>query len=143
EDELQRRAEGRRARDADEVHDLLRWLGDLTVDEVAERCEPDADAEALLAALQKERRAARVRVAGREAWIAVEDAGLYRDALGVVPPQGIPAVFLAEGDEAVGTLLARWARTHGPFGTPEIASRFGLTVSQTRLGLDHLEQQDR
>src|SRR5687767_6600756 len=52
EDELQRRAEGRRARDADEAHDALRVLGDLTEDELQERC--DANAPALLQQLQRD-----------------------------------------------------------------------------------------
>jgi ATP-dependent helicase Lhr and Lhr-like helicase len=37
EDSLQRRTAGRRLRDADDVHDALRQLGDLTLDEVRER----------------------------------------------------------------------------------------------------------
>ncbi|HEX6065935.1 MAG TPA: DEAD/DEAH box helicase, partial [Longimicrobiales bacterium] len=143
EDELQRLAEGRRARDADEVHDLLRWLGDLTSDEVQDRCVEEANAPAILNDLQADRRVARVRVRGRDAWIAVEDVGLYRDALGVAPPQGVAAVFLEDVPDAVVMLLARWARTHGPFTTAEVASRFGLTAAQARLGLDWLEQQER
>ena len=47
-------------------------------------------AESMLEKLVKERRAALVRVAGEERYIAAEDAGLYRDALGV-PPPGRPA----------------------------------------------------
>ena len=35
-----------------------------------------------------------VRIAGEERWIAAEDAGLYRDALGVPPPGGLPESFL-------------------------------------------------
>ena len=48
----------------------------------------------LLATLERERRAVRVRVAGEERWIAADDAGLYRDALGAVPPGGLPEAFL-------------------------------------------------
>ena len=143
EEELQRLAEGRRARDPDEAHDLLRWLGDLTADEVAERCVEEVDVPRVLATLQGERRIARVRVRGRDSWIAVEDAGLYRDALGVPPPQGVASVFLEEVPDAVTVLLARWARTHGPFTTGAISERFGLTPAQARLGLERLEQQER
>jgi ATP-dependent Lhr-like helicase len=42
----------------------------------------------MLATLGAERRAIRVRVGSEARWIAAEDAGLYRDALGVVPPSG-------------------------------------------------------
>ncbi|HEX9889951.1 MAG TPA: DEAD/DEAH box helicase, partial [Nitriliruptorales bacterium] len=40
---LQRRAERRRARHPDELHDLLRQLGDLTLDELRERSEEDPE----------------------------------------------------------------------------------------------------
>ena len=39
---------------------------------------------------RRERRAIRVRIAGDERLIAAEDAGRYRDALGVMPPSGLP-----------------------------------------------------
>ena len=35
-----------------------------------------------------------VRVAGEERLIAAEDAGRYRDALGAMPPSGLPDAFL-------------------------------------------------
>ena len=41
--------------------------------------------------LEAERRAVAVRLGGEARWIAAEDAGLYRDGLGVVPPGGLPA----------------------------------------------------
>jgi ATP-dependent Lhr-like helicase len=143
EEELQRLADGRRARNADEVHDLLRWVGDLTCDEIAERAVEEVDVPGVLAALEGERRVVRVRVRGRDAWIAVEDVALYRDALGVAPPQGVASVFLEEIEDAVTVLLARWARTHGPFSTAEVAERYGLTVAQARLGLEKLEGEER
>ena len=60
----------------------------------AERVLDGLDAAALLDALARERRAvARARRRGG-ALIAAEDAGLYRDALGVMPPGGLPEVFL-------------------------------------------------
>ena len=44
----------------------------------------------MLTKLERERRAARIRIGGEERWIAAEDAALYRDALGVPPPPGLP-----------------------------------------------------
>ncbi|HTL37975.1 MAG TPA: DEAD/DEAH box helicase, partial [Kofleriaceae bacterium] len=38
--ELQQLADGRKARDLDEIHDMLRRLGDLTLDEIAARFDP-------------------------------------------------------------------------------------------------------
>ena len=51
---------------------------------------------AMLRTLEAERRAVSMRIGGEERWIAAEDAGLYRDALGAVPPGGLPAAFLDE-----------------------------------------------
>ncbi len=109
------------ARDADEAHDLLRRLGDLTGAELRARSTADF-APALLA----ERRAVEVRLAGEVRLIAADDAGRYRDALGIQPPAGLPEVFLAPVDDPLGALLGRFARTHGPFRTEEPARRFGL-----------------
>ena len=62
-----------------------------------------------------------MRIGGEERWIASEDAGLYRDALGAVPPGGLPEVFLEEVEEPLARLVRRYARTHGPFTTRELA----------------------
>ena len=51
------------------------------------------------ASSRRERRAVRMRIGGEERWIASEDAGLYRDALGAVPPGGLPEAFLEEVEE--------------------------------------------
>ncbi len=94
EDSLQHRSEAARARDRDALQQILRRLGDLTAAECAERVAEGYSADSMLAKLERERRAARVRIAGEERWIAAEDAGLYRDALGVPPPPGLPDSFL-------------------------------------------------
>ena len=61
------------------------------------------------------RRAIEVRVAGQPMWAAIEDAGRLRDALGVALPVGIPEAFTEPLPDPLGDLVARWARTHGPF----------------------------
>ncbi|MFM9127088.1 MAG: DEAD/DEAH box helicase, partial [Solirubrobacterales bacterium] len=85
EDDLQHRSERTRAATSDALGDILRRVGDLTPAEAAERVLPGCDAELFLETLRRERRAVKVRVNGQERWIAADDAGLYRDALGVVP----------------------------------------------------------
>ena len=90
--ELQRLADGRRARNADDVHDLLRRLGDLA-DEIDARAERDDAAPRGSSRSSRERRAIRVRVAGEERLAAVEDAARLRDALGVALPLGLPGAF--------------------------------------------------
>ena len=111
---LQRLAEDRQVRDLEGVADLLRQLGPLRTDEVLER----GGTAHWLAELEAERRLIRVRIAGVEHWAAIEDAGRLRDALGVALPVGVPVAFTEPVADPLGDLLARWARTHGPFHLP-------------------------
>ncbi len=119
--ELQAQSERRWARSADAAHDLLRRLGDLTLVELRARC-----TESFADALLRDRRAVEVRVAGDARLIAAEDAGRYRDALGVSPPSGLPDAFLEPVRQPLVQLVRRWARTHGPFTTDQPAKRFGV-----------------
>ena len=124
--ELQSLAENRKARNADQLHDLLRRIGDLAPPEIRARVAAPDDADAWLRELEQSGRACPVRIAGHERWIAIEDAGRYRDALGVAPPVGIPDAFLRPGESPLGSLVARWARTNGPFHADAPSSRWGL-----------------
>ena len=58
--------------------------------------------------------------------MAADEAGLYRDALGAVPPGGLPEAFLQDVPDALRVLVARFARTHGPFTTAELHARYGV-----------------
>jgi len=126
EDDLQHRSERTRAATRDELHDVLRRVGDLTEAEAAQRVHAGIDALALLGELRGERRAVRVRVGGEQRWIDAADAGLYRDALGTVAPGGLPEAFLADVPDALMRLMRRYAQTHGPFPTSEPRERYGL-----------------
>jgi ATP-dependent Lhr-like helicase len=123
---LQHLTEAARAKDRDALQQVLRRLGDLTPAESEERVAEGYSAPSMLEKLERERRAARVRIGGEERWIAAEAAGLYRDALGVPPPPGLPETFLAEVPEAMVALMRRYARTHGPFATSAPAARYGV-----------------
>ncbi|MGI8710256.1 MAG: Lhr family helicase, partial [Acidimicrobiales bacterium] len=140
--ELQRLVPNRHARDSDEVHDLLRVLGPLTIEEVAARCAPglgdSADVATVLDGLAEERRVIPVGVAGEPRWASAEDAGRLRDALGCAVPVGLPGVFTDSVDDPLGGLVVRYARTHGPFLDREAARRFGLDVARVRPVMDAL-----
>ncbi|HKG37755.1 MAG TPA: DEAD/DEAH box helicase [Conexibacter sp.] len=126
EDDLQQRSERTRAATRDELHDVLRRVGDLTSAEAAQRVHEGIDADALLQELERERRAVLLRIGGERRWIDAADAGLYRDALGVVPPGGLPQAFLDDVPDALVRLMRRYAQTHGPFQTSEPRERYGL-----------------
>ncbi|HXU86813.1 MAG TPA: DEAD/DEAH box helicase, partial [Verrucomicrobiae bacterium] len=136
---LQSLVEERFATTVDQLHDLLRRLGDLSADEIAARCAGGVAAgDAWLTELIATRRAVAARIAGDERWIAIEDVARYRDGVGVSPPTGVPAAFLGPAAGALDGLLARFARTHGPFLTPEPARRWGLPLGVVGDALERL-----
>jgi ATP-dependent helicase Lhr and Lhr-like helicase len=129
EDDLQSLSDLRRATGPDELHDVLRTVGDLTAAEAQARAIPGLDATRMLEELASQRRSVRVRMTGEERWIDAADAGLYRDALGVAPPGGLPAAFLADVDDPLIRLARRYAATHGPFTTADLHLRYGVDFS--------------
>ncbi len=93
------------------------------------RCtEPDA-AVGWLAELATTRRALEVRIGGQPRWAAIEDAGRLRDALGIPLPPGVPEAFTEPVPDPLGDLVARYARTHGPFTADAAAARYALGVA--------------
>ncbi|MBI4935018.1 MAG: DEAD/DEAH box helicase [Actinobacteria bacterium] len=140
--ELQLLADGRRARTADELHDVLRKVGDLDPGEVDLRCE-GTDGAAWLAELVHDRRSIEVAVAGVRRFIAADDAARYRDALGCNVPLGLPRAFTEPVPHPLESLVARYARTHGPFLVDDLAARFGISADRATGALVALEAEDR
>ena len=137
EEQLQWLTTQRRPQDAEDTAELLRLLGDLSDAELITRGVDLSWMEAL------SRRAVQIRVAGEERWIGVEDAGRYRDALGVALPVGLPEAFLESPPDPLGDLVARYARTHGPFAAATCAARFGLGVFVVEQALKRLSATGR
>jgi ATP-dependent helicase Lhr and Lhr-like helicase len=127
-------ASGYQARDADELHDLLLRLGDLDETEIGSRCETQP--QAWLTLLDRQRRAVKLRVGGSSRWIAASDAGLYRDALGAMPPANLPADMLAHVPGALDALVTRFARRRGPFLTSQLETRYGSSSGQAESVLN-------
>jgi ATP-dependent Lhr-like helicase len=142
---------GARLEHADAIHDLLLLLGDLSESELAARARrEDETLEAaqlrlapFVAALRSARRVITLRLAGEERLVAVEDASRFRDAVGCALPVGLPGAFLEPAAEPLVDLVARYARTHGPFYASQIAARLGLSTDAVALALDVLEQRGR
>ena len=148
--------------DAEAIADLLRELGPLSAAELAERCTDvggrvpgkdgqgdDADGACdgfegadkhaverevgrALAELAGARRAAAVRVGGRELWARVEDAPDLQRALGVKAPEwaleraGDAVERRAAARSPLNDLLLRYARTHTTVTPQRVARAFGL-----------------
>jgi ATP-dependent Lhr-like helicase len=141
-EELQCLVASRRIRSADGLHDVLSRLGDLSLSEVAARSEARETAsvaETLLA----ERRIAEITIAGERRLIAIEDAGLFRDALGLALPREIPEAFLGPTQGALRALIERFARTRGPFVAAALASRYHLQPEIVSSELEALEAAGR
>jgi ATP-dependent Lhr-like helicase len=162
--ELQRLAEERKLKGLEGAADLLRLLGPLSVDEVADRLQVPGEGEAEPTAVERSaaepkphlaeaarhlqdlvasRRALLVKVGGAERYAAIEDASRLRDALGVPLPIGVPLAFIEPVADPLGDLVGRYARTHGPFTAGEAAARLGLGVAVVHTTLKRLAADGR
>ncbi len=163
--DLQRLSPARRCTSMEQLADLIREAGPFSAAEAAQRCalpaghpagavapardragaQPRSElpAEGWLAELAAQRRVIEVRLAGEPRWAAVEDAGRLRDALGVPLPVGVPAAFTEPLPDPLGDLVARYARTRGPFTAAALARRYGLGIAVVTGALRRLAADGR
>ncbi len=160
--ELQCVAEHRRARSADELHDILRKVGDLTAAEIDLRCTDDPEQVRASSAadvddpgagaglgrrwvrqLVEEKRAIEIGVGGEMRVAAAEDAARYRDAFGCAIPMGLPMAFTDPVARPLEELVGRYARTHGPFVAADVSARFGAPSERIAGALAALEGEGR
>lgn len=128
EEELQSLAEERRVNSAEQVVDLLRRLGDLTLEEIVARSAEDP--RDWLSGLEAERRIVSMMVGRESRFLVVEDAALYRDAFGAMPPKGLPTSLLDYVERPLEQVVGRYARTRGPFRAESPAARYGMTKAE-------------
>ena len=131
------------AKGADGVHDLLLSIGDLSREEIALRAESPGSVNAWVDELLAERRAIEITLGGERRVAAAEDTARLRDALGIVPPRGLPAAFLEPVADALGDLCGRYARTHAPFLATSLAARLGIGVAPVRSTLERLAAREK
>jgi len=167
--ELQCLADGRRARSADELHDVFRKVGDLSSDEIDLRCagpaaptpevradgaeigtenspfvgEGSGHGQRWLQRLLDEKRVIEIALGGETRFAAAEDAARYRDALGCSLPLGLPMAFTDPVARPLEELVGRYARTHGPFVAGDVARRFGAPVERIAGAIAALEGEER
>src|SRR5204862_438953 len=139
--QLQHLTRERAARHADGLHEMLLRLGDLTRDEIVARSADPAAADDWIATLVRERRVLDVRIGNDTRFIAAEDAGRYRDALGIALPLGLPEAFLASDEpDPLASLVRRYARTHGPFAGEDVSRRFSVAPTPVHDALRRLAE---
>ncbi|HEV2326273.1 MAG TPA: DEAD/DEAH box helicase [Terracidiphilus sp.] len=131
-----------RARSADGIHDLCLRLGDLSREELGRRV-ASPDLLTHVDRLVRARRLLDLRIGGEKRLIAGEDAARYRDALGVPLPPGVAVALLEPVSHPVLELVRRYARTHGPFTTREVANRFALETQAVERALRLLAHDER
>jgi ATP-dependent Lhr-like helicase len=129
---------GRKARSADELHDMLRGIGECTFDEICARVREPEQAETWLHELERQRRVWPLRLGGVSMWAVVEDAALYRDALGVPLVTGLPTVFLQTQTSPMVQLVARYARSRGPFVGSALQARWACSEQAVQDALREL-----
>ncbi|MBM7366681.1 ATP-dependent Lhr-like helicase [Gordonia hydrophobica] len=123
---LQRTAPERRARDREDVVDLLRWLGPCSRADLADRYRGDDDLGLLLDALIADGAICEISLRGTPHLAAVDDAARLRDGLGIPLPLGVPAAYLEPVADPVADLVHRFARTHGPFTVADVVAALGM-----------------
>ena len=93
--------------------------------------------------LARTRRAIEMQLGGEPRLIAAEDAARYRDAFGCNVPLGLPLAFTEPVAHPLESLVARYARTHGPFTPADVAARFASPTERIVGALAALEAADR
>ncbi len=84
-----------------------------------------------------------MQLGGESRVVAAEDAARYRDAFGCNVPLGLPMAFTEPVAHPLESLVARYARTHGPFTATDVARRFASPVERVVGALAALEAADR
>jgi ATP-dependent Lhr-like helicase len=124
--DTQRLSAGRRCSSVEQLADMIMQIGPLSAQEIAARSGEPGAAPGWVGELAAQRRIIEVRIAGEQRFASIEDAGRLRDALGVALPTGIPVAFTELVPDPLGDLVARYARSRGPFTAVEAAHRYGL-----------------
>ncbi|NLG47814.1 ATP-dependent helicase [Gordonia sp. (in: high G+C Gram-positive bacteria)] len=135
---LQRTAPERRARDREDLVDLLRWLGPCTREEIADRYRGDDALPPLLVQLLGDGLLIEVSMRGVPKLAAVDDAARLRDGLGIPMPLGVPVAHLQAVADPITDLVHRYARTHGPFTVADIVADLGMAPAVVARALDDL-----
>ncbi|MEW6510025.1 MAG: DEAD/DEAH box helicase [Bacteroidota bacterium] len=121
--QLQHRAAGTRARSPEELMEILLRAGDLSEQEILDRCE--GDGLAMLRALEVDGRAVRMSFPDGDRWVAGEVAEVFRSL---------------NRDEHDRTVIGRYLASRGPVTLSEIASRYDTPRERVEEILRSLEQ---
>lgn len=128
---------GYRARNRDELYELIRAHGALNLREVEDRA--GEGARAMLEELAREKRIARLVRSGAEAVIASEDAAIFAAAYPGSEIIDGPEFAPADPDVAQQEIVRRALKTSGPITADQLALRLGLDAQVIERVLPALE----
>ncbi|EHV59694.1 DEAD/H associated family protein [Escherichia coli DEC6A] len=142
EEELQRLAPGRRAKGEEGLFDLLRELGPMTVEDLAQRHTGSSEEVAsYLENLLAVKRIFPAMISGQERLACMDDAARLRDALGVRLPESLPEIYLHRVSYPLRDLFLRYLRTHALVTAEQLAHEFSLGIAIVEEQLQQLREQ--
>jgi ATP-dependent Lhr-like helicase len=124
--ELQRLDEVYLCRDEDDLDSLLRLAGDLSLDEIGDRCYEANVAKSLVDSLLRSGRASLIHINSEDRIISSSDAAVFRDAFGVSLPKDLNCSEMYDPDAALERVVRRYALCHGPFTAHQLERRYGV-----------------
>ena len=147
--------------DSESVCELLRILGDLTLQEICDRLlrgdlDPNRESrlvetriesielvEQVVGELLVSRRVIEICVGDERRLILAQEAARYRDALDIAVPTDLPSAFLETSIEPLADLVMRFARTHVAFSSGELAARWRIDERLVEPVLESLANDNR
>lgn len=142
EEELQRLAPGRRAKGEEGLFDLLRELGPMTVEDLAQRHTGSSEEVAsYLENLLAVKRIFPAMISGQERLACMDDAARLRDALGVRLPESLPEIYLHRVSYPLRDLFLRYLRAHALVTAEQLAHEFSLGIAIVEEQLQQLREQ--
>lgn len=142
EEELQRLAPGRRAKGEEGLFDLLRELGPMTVEDLAQQHTGSSEEVAsYLENLLAVKRIFPAMISGQERLACMDDAARLRDALGVRLPESLPEIYLHRVSYPLRDLFLRYLRAHALVTAEQLANEFSLGIAIVEEQLQQLREQ--
>ncbi|EFY4693749.1 ATP-dependent helicase [Shigella dysenteriae] len=142
EEELQRLAPGRRAKGEEGLFDLLRELGPMTVEDLAQQHTGSSEEVAsYLENLLAVKRIFPAMISGQERLACMDDAARLRDALGVRLPESLPEIYLHRVSYPLRDLFLRYLRAHALVTAEQLAHEFSLGIAIVEEQLQQLREQ--
>lgn len=138
EEQLQFVTATRKARSVSELMEVMLRLGELTEEEMRERC----DHAEFIAALQNTNTITRLTIGTNEYFILTEEIPIYASIASAIEegPPHHPVIPGFQRNESLHYVILRMLRTHGPLSVEEIQQRYAIGPTECTAILASLKQ---